>query len=89
MKLGFYVKPDTDICAGGGLGAILVTCKETVGGNSDTDGKSYQDIDSTSAESEKIVTNSFSTTWSYTTSTDPSIAGEESDVFVGEYNFAF
>ncbi|GFH52940.1 hypothetical protein CTEN210_09416 [Chaetoceros tenuissimus] len=82
MKLGITLEPDTNICAGGGLGVILINCKEAVGGNTDNDGKSYQDIKAVNADSEKTITNSFSTTWSYTTSTDPSIAGEESDVFV-------
>ena len=87
MKLGVEFEADTDVCTGGGLGAIIISCKEAAGGDNDTEGKSYQDIKSTSADSTKTITNSFSTTWSYKTSDSPDIAGEESDVFVGELSF--
>lgn len=88
MKLGVEFEADSQFCTGGGLGAIVIGCKEAVGGDNDTEGKSYQEIDSTSADSTKTITNSFSTTWSYTTSDSPDIAGEESDVFVGKCIFS-
>lgn len=88
MKLGVEFEADSEFCTGGGLGAIVLGCKTAVGGDNDTEGKSYQDINSTSADSTKTITNSFSTTWSYTTSDSPDIAGEESDVFVGKCFFS-
>ena len=84
MKLGIALEADTELCTGGGIGAMVLGCKEAVGGDSDTDSKSYQDINVSSADSTKTITNSFSTTWSYTTSASADIAGEESDIFVGE-----
>lgn len=65
-------------------GAFLASCKETVGGETAKENGNEQQISATAADSSKTITNSFSTTWSYTTSSDPSIAGEESDIFVGE-----
>lgn len=84
MKVGVEFEADSPVCTGGGLGAIVIGCKEAVGGDNDTEGDSAEDINAVNADSTKKITNSFSTTWSYKTSDSPDIAGEESDVFVGE-----
>ncbi|GFH43554.1 hypothetical protein CTEN210_00027 [Chaetoceros tenuissimus] len=82
LALGFVIHPDTDLCTGTAVGGFLASCKETVGGETAKENGNKQEISSTAADSSKTITNSFSTTWSYTTSSDPSIAGEDSDVFV-------
>ena len=67
------------------MGAILITCKETVGGETAKEGGTKQNVTVSAAESSRTITSSFSTTWSYQTSDDPQIAGEDSDVFVGKF----
>ena len=55
------------IGAGGGLGAIMVTCKEVLGGENDSGSTSKYDLSTGSSRSSREITNSFSTTWSYET----------------------
>lgn len=69
--------------AGGGiLGAIVLTCNEAgeVEASGSVDLGTSLDTDLFNADED--TSNSFSTTWSYTTSSDPARAGAESDVFV-------
>jgi len=71
LKTGITFVPDTEVCAGGGLGAILISCKETVGGETDNENAQKFDISSTTADASHELSNSFSITWSYTTSSNP------------------
>jgi len=73
MKAGITADPDTDVCVGGGLGAILVTCKETVGGETDADGGNKFKMKASTADSTSELSNSFSIAWSYTTSSNPAL----------------
>ena len=71
LKVALEVKPDTDLCTGGGLGAIVLVCKAVVSGDNKwaVDGKMdlHTDLSNTGGAEE----NKFSITWSYTTSDDP------------------
>lgn len=62
----------------------MISCKETVGGEVEKDGDLDENVSVSAADSSRTITNTFSTTWSYQTSDDPKIAGEDSDVFVGK-----
>ena len=72
-----------EMCTGGGLGAIVITCQTLFEIEQTND---LIDLSSSLggviAQKEKEKSNSFSTTWSYATSSNPASAGAMSDVFV-------
>ena len=73
VETGVSFDPDTDICAGGGFGAILITCKETVGGEQELDGAQNYEVSSAVADATNEISNSYSIKWSYTTSDNPEL----------------
>eukprot|EP00559_Dactyliosolen_fragilissimus_P002088 CAMPEP_0184871508 /NCGR_PEP_ID=MMETSP0580-20130426/40756_1 /TAXON_ID=1118495 /ORGANISM="Dactyliosolen fragilissimus" /LENGTH=2372 /DNA_ID=CAMNT_0027374173 /DNA_START=995 /DNA_END=8116 /DNA_ORIENTATION=+ len=86
-KFGFGIKNVFDVtnelCAGGGLGAIVINCLETVGKEGEIQlFKNENNLGFITQMSDETRSNQFSTTWSYQTSSDPWTAGPMSDVFV-------
>ncbi|CAB9521505.1 Cupin superfamily protein [Seminavis robusta] len=70
---------DAESCAGFGIEFCLKTFSmsgDGIGGGFDTDDVTYQ------MHREDVFTAEYTTTWSYTTSDDPMLAGRKSDVFV-------
>lgn len=71
------------IGAGGGImGVIALSCIEAGEGKASGSVNIGTSLDTDLFNADKETTNSFSTTWSYTTSSSPARAGAESDVFV-------
>ena len=73
IKVGITSNHDTDICAGAGLGAILLTCKEKTGEKTDIIGEQKYNLNAAIADSTSQLSNSYSITWSYTTSSNPGL----------------
>jgi len=71
LNVALEVAPETDLCTGGGLGAIVLACLPTIRGDNkwavDSNLDLHTDLSNTGGEEE----NTFSITWSYTTSDDP------------------
>ena len=69
--MALEVKPDIDLCTGGGMGAIVLVCNSLLSGDNhwavDSNMDLHTDLSNTGGEEE----NQFSITWSYTTSDDP------------------
>lgn len=84
LDLGLSAKAgvDSDACAGGGLGVIALICNEAGEAEADVNIDLGASLDTDLFNADEEATNSFSTTWSYTTSSEAARAGEESDVFV-------
>jgi len=71
LNVAMEVAPESDLCTGGGLGAIVLACIPTIRGDNkwavDSNLDMHTDLSNTGGEEE----NQFSITWSYTTSDDP------------------
>jgi len=71
LNVAMAVEPKADLCTGGGLGAIVLACIPTIRGDNkwgyDGNLDLHTDLRNTGGEEE----NTFSITWSYTTSDDP------------------
>lgn len=71
LNVAMEVNPESDLCTGGGIGAIVMACLPTIRGDNkwavDSNLDVHTDLSNTGGEEE----NTFSITWSYTTSDDP------------------
>ncbi|GFH57722.1 hypothetical protein CTEN210_14198 [Chaetoceros tenuissimus] len=73
---------DGDLCIGGGIGAIVLFCQGVSDVEFEGEIPLEAEINTDFLNNENEASNSYSTTWSYTTSDEPARAGAESDVFV-------
>ena len=73
LNVAMEVKPQANLCTGGGLGVLALVCIQTISGDNkwavDSNLDLHTDLSNTGGEEE----NTFSITWSYTTSDDPSL----------------
>ena len=60
LNVALEVKPDTDLCTGGGLGAIVLVCKSIVGGDNQWAVDSNMDLHSDLSNKGGEVDNQFS-----------------------------
>lgn len=71
LQVAMEVDPDNKLCTGGGLGAIVLACLPSITGENkwavDNNLDLHTDLSNTGTTDE----NSFSISWSYTTSDDP------------------
>ena len=73
IKTAVTASPDLETCAGGGLGAIVIACKMAVAGLGKLNMDTQKIIESTGVDADNQLQNSFSISWSYTTSSDPAL----------------
>jgi len=71
LNVAMEVEPDAELSTGGGLGAIVLACIPTIRGDNEWGSDANADLKADLRNSGGEEENTFSITWSYTTSDDP------------------
>ena len=88
LNVAMEVTPESDVCTGGGLGAIVLACLQAAQASNkwavDSNLDLHTDLSNTGGSEE----NTFSITWSYTTSDDPRLYVQKSDYYDSQCNLS-